>query len=184
MTSSTPFFSESTLPRSARRLSRYATTLAWLIAPLVVAQYLFFNTGSFPAPYGMSSLLGGLEWTLSQRMLAAAVGLPPALAMMLALLAVAHICREYAAARLFSDAVLGAYRRLAVALVATTVLHWLQPTLLGLALALTLPPGQRFVTLGVGSDDLLLILVTALVFVLGSVMRVAQRVQTENAEIV
>lgn len=184
MNPSTPLLSETTLPRAARRLSRYATTLAWLVAPLVVVQYLLFTTDSFPVPNGMTSLLAGLEWTLSQRMLAAAVGLLPALALMLALFAVGRICREYAAGRLFSDIVLGAYRRLGMTLVAMTALHWLQPTLLGLALALTLPPGERFVTLGVGSDDLLLILVTALVFMLGSVMRVAQRVQSENAEIV
>ena len=175
---------ERSLSRSARHLSRFATTLAWLIPPLVVVQYLFFNTDSFPVPYGLASLLAGLEWSLSQRLLAAAVGLLPALALMLALFAVGRICREYAAGRLFSDVVLSAYRRLAMTLVATTALHWLQPTLLGLALALTLPPGKRFVSLGVSSDDLLLVLVTALVFVLGSVMQVAQRVQSENAEIV
>jgi len=172
------------LSRSARHLSRFATTLAWLIPPLVVAQYLLFNTESFPVPYGMATLLAGLEWTLNQRLLAAAVGLLPALALMLALFAVGRICREYAAGRLFSNVVLGAYRRLGMTLVATTVLHWLQPTLLGLALSLTLPAGKRFVTVGVSSDDLLLVLVTALVFVLGSVMQVAQRVQSENAEIV
>lgn len=175
---------ERALSRSARHLSRFATALAWLIPPLLVAQYLFFNTSSFPVPYGMASLLAGLEWSLSQRLLAAAVGLLPSLAVMLALFAVSRICREYVAGRLFSDVVLGAYRRLAMTLVATTGLHWLQPTLLGLALSLTLPPGKRFVTLGVSSDDLLLVLVTALVFVLGSVMQVAQRVQSENAEIV
>lgn len=184
MDSHSNFPAEHSLSRSARHLSRCATTLAWLIAPLVVAQYLFFNTESFPVPYGMSTLLAGLEWTLAQRLLAAAVGLLPALALMLALFAVGRICREYAAGRLFSDLVLGAYRRLGATLVATTVLHWLQPTLLGLALSLTLPPGKRFVTVGVSSDDLLLALVTALVFVLGSVMQVAQRVQSENAEIV
>lgn len=176
--------SDRSLPRSARRLSRFATTLGWLIPPLVVAQYLFFNTESFPVPYGTAALLAGLEWTVEQRLLAAVVGLLPASALMLALFAVGRICREYAAGSLFSDAVLGAYRRLGATLVATTVLHWLQPTLLGLALSLTLPPGKRFVTLGVSSDDLLLVLVTALVYVLGSVMQVAQRVQSENAEIV
>ena len=56
---------------------------------------------------------------LAQRLLAAAVGLLPALALMLALFAVGRICREYAAGRLFSDLVLGAYRRLGATLVAT-----------------------------------------------------------------
>jgi hypothetical protein len=60
----------------------------------------------------------------------------------------------------------------------------LQPTLLGLALALTLPPGKRFVTLSISSNDILLVLLTALVFLLGAVMQVVQRVQSENAEIV
>jgi len=171
-----------TLLRSARRLSRCATILAWLIPPLVVVQYLFFDDIS--TPYGMSSMLVGMEWSLTRRLLAAAVGLLPALAMMLALFALGRICREYAAGRLFSDVVLAAFRRLGLVMVAATILHWLHATLLGLALSLTLPPGHRFVTVGVSSDDLLLALVTAVVFMLGSVMQVAQRVQSENAEIV
>lgn len=176
--------SEKTLPRTALRLSRYATLLAWLMPPLVVAQYLLFNVSSIPVPYGMSSLLADLEWNLAQRSLAAVIALLPASALMFALVAVSRICREYAAGQLFSDAVLGGYRHLGVALVAITVFNWLQPTLLGLALALTLPAGRRFVTVGVSSETLLLILLTALVFLLGAVMRVAQRVQCENAEIV
>ena len=172
------------LARSARRLSRYALLLGCLIPPLVAVQYLLFNTASFPVPYGMAALLADLEWTGTQRALAAAVALLPASALAGALVAVGRVCREYGAGRLFSDTVLRAYRHLGVALVAMTVLHWLQPTLLGLALALTLPPGQRFVTVGVSSETLLLILLTALVFLLGSVMQVAQRVQSENAEIV
>lgn len=173
-----------TLLRSARRLSRFAAVLAWLIPPVVAAQYLFFDASWFPMPYGISTFLVAVEWSLAQRLLAASVALLPALAVMFALFALSRICREYAGGRLFSDAVLGAYRRLGVALVATTCLHWLQPTLLGAALSLTLPPGKRFISIGVSSDDLLLVLVTAVVFMLGSVMKVAQRVQSENAEII
>ena len=174
----------SALLRSARRLSRFATALAWLIPPAVAAQYLFFDAPWFPIPYGLSTFLVAVEWSLAQRLLAAAVALLPALAVMFALFALSRICREYAGGRLFSNTVLGAYRRLGMALVATTGLHWLQPTLLGLALSLTLPPGKRLITVGVSSDDLLLMLVTAVVFMLGSVMQVAQRVQSENAEII
>ena len=172
------------LLRSARRLSRFAAVLAWLIPPVVVAQYLFFDAAWFPMPFGLSTFLVAVEWNLVQRSLAAAVALMPSLAVMFALFAVSRICREYAGGRLFSDAVLGAYRRLGLALVATTGLHWLQPTLLGAALSLTLPPGKRLISVGVSSDDLLLVLVTAVVFMLGSVMQVAQRVQSENAEII
>ncbi len=171
------------LLRSARRLSQFAIVLAWLIPPLVVAQYLFLDSVYFNT-YGMAPLLVGVEWTLIQRLLAACAGLLPALAIMLALVALSRICREYAAGSLFSDAVLKAYRRLGTALVATTCLHWLQPTLFGLALSLTLPPGKRILSIGLSSDDLLLILVTAVVFMLGSVMQVAQQVQSENAEII
>lgn len=173
-----------TLLHSARRLSRFAALLAWLIPPVVAAQYLFFDASWFSMPYGISTFLVAMEWSLTQRLLAAAVALLPALAVMFALLSLSQICREYAGGRLFSDVVLGAYRRLGVALVATTCLHWLQPTLLGAALSLTLPPGKRFISVGVSSDDLLLVLVTAVVFMLGSVMQVAQRVQSENAEII
>ena len=174
----------STLLRSARRLSRCAAALGWLFPPVVAVQYLFFDAAWFPMPYGLSTFPVALEWSLVQRSLAAAVALLPALAVSFALLALSRICREYAAGFLFSDTVLAAYRRLGVALAATTCLHWLQPTLLGAALSLTLPAGKRFISVGVSSDDLLLVLVTAVVFMLGSVMQVAQRVQSENAEIV
>ena len=172
------------LLRSARRLSRFTVVMAGLIPLCVLAQYLLVDDASIPAPYGMTALLAGLEWTMERRLLAALVGLLPAFAIAYALVALSRICRQYAEGRLFSDVVLGGYRHLGVALVVTTVLSWLQPTFLGLALALTLPPGKRFLTVGISSNDLLLVLLTALVFLLGAVMQVAQRVQSENAEIV
>ena len=179
----TPSLSVGTsLLRSARRLSRFTLLLAGLIPLFVLAQYLLVDAASIPAPFGMTALLTGLDWTLERRLLAALVGLLPAAAIAYALVALSRICHQYAEGRLFSDVVLGGYRRLGVALVVTTVLSWLQPTLFGLAL--TLPPGKRFLTVGISSNDLLLILLTALVFLLGAVMQVAQRVQSENAEIV
>lgn len=175
---------ESRLPATARRLSRFALLLAMGLPPAVVAQFSFFDPSLFSIPDGMLATLAGVEWGGVQRLLAAAVALLPATGVSVALLAVARICREYSAGDLFSDVVLKSYRRLGMALATTTVLHWLHPTLLGLALSLTLPPGKRFLTVGVQSDDLLLVLVTGLVFLLGAVMQVAQRIQAENAEIV
>lgn len=172
------------LLRSARRLSRLTLILATLIPVFGFAQYLFVDRAAIPAPYGMSAVLSTVEWTLDQRLLAAVVMLFPTISVAVALVALSRICRQYAEGQLFSDAVLGGYRRLGIALVVATVCNWLQPTLLGLALALTLPPGKRFLTFGVSSNDLLLALLAALVFLLGAVMQVAQRVQSENAEIV
>ena len=102
----------------------------------------------------------------------------------LALLALRQVCREYVAGQLFSDAVLRAFRHLGHALVAAAVLQLLQPTLLSLLLSLTQPPGARQLTIGVQSSDLLLGLLSAVVLLLVQVMRVAQQVQAENAEIV
>ena len=64
------------------------------------------------------------------------------------------------------------------------MLQLLQPTLLSLLLSLTQPPGARQLTIGVQSSDLLLGLLSAVVLLLVQVMRVAQQVQAENAEIV
>ena len=175
---------ERALLRSAHRLALGAQGLAWLIPPLVVAPFLLLDAATLPVSAGLGVWFQSLAWTSAQRGLAAGVALLPALAVMLALFALARICREYASGHLFSNAVLSAYRRLGAALIATTCLHWLQPTLLGLALSLTVPPGERLLTIGVSSDDLLLVLVTAVVFLLASVMQVAQRVQSENDEIV
>lgn len=172
------------LPRSARRLARFACLLAWLIPPAVLVQYLFFDASFIPTPYGIAGLLSDFEWSVSSRLLASIAALLPALAVTLALVSVSRICREYAEGRLFSNGVVSAYRRLGLLLMTTTCLHWLQPTFLGLLLSLTLPPGKRFLTIGVSSDDLLLLLVTGMVYMLALVMQVAQRVQAENAEIV
>jgi len=175
---------DSSLTHTARRLSRLAVILALLTPPLVVVQHVFFDASSFPSSYGMPSLLTGQEWSLDQRLLASLAALFPALAIMVALLSLGRICREYAHGRLFSDTVLSAWRRLGCALVVATALHWLQPTVQSLLLSLTLPEGHRFISVGVSSEDLLLALLTAVVFMLGAVMQVAQRVQSENAEIV
>lgn len=176
--------SPASLRRTAHRLSRFASFLAWAIPLAILAQYLIVDPALLPVPSGMGGTLDHVKWDTVQRLLGAAVALLPVGGIVAALLAVGRICREYSAGGLFSNAVLAAYRHLASALAVTTLLHWLHPTLLNLALALTLPPGQRFLTVGASAEDFLLLLVTGVVFMLGAVMRVAQQLQTENAEIV
>ena len=169
---------------SARRLTTAIVVLTWIVPLLTLLQYAFSNPANAPDSDSITPLLATVEWTPTRRVIGAAVGFLPIIAIMLALFQLARICREYAEGHLFSNTVLAAYRRLGLSLIAFTLLQCLQPTLLGLALATTLPPGKRFVTLGISSHDLLWMLLTALVFLLGSVMQVAQRIQAENAEIV
>ena len=171
------------LRRSAVRIRTTARLLAWLIPPAVMGYWAVAGTGGFALPQGLVGNLAGALTPL-QRTLGAAASLLAIVPAFLALLALARICNEYAAGNLFSPAVLRHYRRLGWALLATTVLHWLQSTLVGLAISLTLPLGHRFLTISVSSDDLLLLLATAVVFLLGAVMGVAHGIQQENAAIV
>ena len=173
-----------TFVRSARRLEHAALCLAILI-PLVVALTPFLtDAAGLSQTAGLGAWLATLEWTPAQRAITAGTALLPAGALVLALLALRQVCREYVAGQLFSDAVLRAFRHLGHALVAAAVLQLLQPTLLSLLLSLTQPPGARQLTIGVQSSDLLLGLLSAVVLLLVQVMRVAQQVQAENAEIV
>lgn len=179
-----PGMTRGALPVSARRLSCFAFLLAAMIPLAVIVQFAFFDASLLPVPNNMGNALANVAWTGQQRVLGAIVALLPTSGVAVALLCVAAICREYARGGLFTETVLVAYRRLGLTLAVTTALNWLHSTLLGLALAITLPPGKRFITVGISSDDLLMVLVTGIVFMLGSVMRVAQKVQAENAEIV
>ncbi len=173
-----------TLIKMARRLAQVATILAWLIPLLVAAQFALGHSVLAEPAYAKEAVFAAVEWTTQRLLIAAMVNLLPGIALMIVLLLLARICREYAEGRLFSPVVIRAYRRMGFALVGVTLLHWLQPTILGLALAITLPAGKRFLYVGVSSDDLLLTLVTAVVFLLGSVMQIAQNIQADNAEIV
>ncbi len=173
-----------TFVRSARRLEHAALGLALLIPPLVALTPFLANPDVLAQTAGLGAWLATLEWTPAQRAIAAGTALLPAGALVLALLALRQVCREYVAGQLFSDAVLRAFRHLGHALVAAAVLQLLQPTLLSLLLSLTQPPGARQLTIGVQSSDLLLGLLSAVVLLLVQVMRVAQQVQAENAEIV
>ena len=175
---------DSAISRMARRLARVAVVLALLVPLLVLAQMVFGPAISSDAMLVEEPLFAQVEWTPTRQVIAAGVALMPALALMLVLLLLARICYEYAAGRLFSAYVVRTYRHLGKAMVAVTLLHWLQPTILGLALATTLPAGKRFLHVGLSSDELMLVLLTALVFLLAAVMQVAKRIHDENAEIV
>lgn len=169
---------------SARRLGRVALVLAIFIPPLVVLAPFLSDEATLAQTARLGTWLATLAWTPEQRALVAFVELLPAGALVVALRALCHVCREYVVGALFSEPVLHAFRRVGLALVAAAVLQFLQPTLLSLLLSLTLPAGARQVTVGVHSGDLLLGFLSAVVLLLVQVMRVAQQVQAENAEIV
>ena len=173
------------IARIARRLALLARLLGLLLVPALAVQWaLGANGGGLNLPVPVMEALHGQALTPLQRLGGFIALAPSALALAVALFALARICGEYARGALFSGAVLQGYRRLGWSLAATTVLHWLQPTLVALAVTLGLPPGQRLLVVGVSSDDLVLGLVTAVVFLLGAVMGVARDLQEDNAAIV
>ena len=172
------------LRRQAMRIGMLARLLAWFIPLAVIGYWSIAGEGGIALPLGIAPNLAGFVLTPLQRALGAAANLLVAIPLFFALHALAKICGEYAAGNLFSTRVLHQYRRLGWALLGTTILSWLQSTLVGLAISLTLPPGQRFLTISLSSSDLLLLLATGVVFLLGAVMGVAHGIQQENAAIV
>lgn len=170
------------IARTGRRLARGARILA-LFVPLGVVLYWFLAGASLPPPRGISpELMAGVGST--QRFLGGLVSLLPALAISGALLALARICDHYGRGELFTPAIPPVYRCLGRALAATTLFNWLQPTLLTLVLTWHRPAGHRMLTLGISSDDVFMVLTTAVVFLLAWVMSAAAELQADNAAIV
>jgi hypothetical protein len=87
---------------------------------------------------------------------------------------------EYGLGRVFSPRALLALRRLGTCLLAMFAMQPLFTTLMSLALSWDRPRGHREISLSLGSDDYMLLLLALLLLALARVMQEAARVAEEN----
>lgn len=168
----------------AGMIRRVSLVLAWVLPGAIVLHWLWAGQYGIPLPHGLAGSPLVTEATVEQRWIGALVAVLATTPAMIALVALADICRQYVLGEVFSPGVVAAFRRLGRAMVWGSVFHWLLPTLTGLAISLTLPPGQRYLTITVSSVDIFLFLVTAVVYLLGAVMEMARDIHEENLNII
>ena len=97
---------------------------------------------------------------------------------------VRRLFRLLASAPLFHPALPGLLRSLGGLAIAGTVAGFLARTLTVLALTLGNPPGQRQLTIGLGSDEITSLIVGLLFFAFALVMQEALRLEEDNRSIV
>lgn len=172
--------------RRASRLLRVVSLAAALLLPVLVA-YLWAHVERW-ADWGVTwsdafriAGVAAADLSMSQRLLGYLTDLPALAAGSYVFFTLAGICRRYGNGELFSTAVARAYRRFALGMLAWAGLKVLSQTLLVLALTLDHPPGQRLLSIGIGSDSLAMVLVGLAVHLLGQVMEEGRRLQEDNA---
>jgi hypothetical protein len=83
------------------------------------------------------------------------------------------------------DALAGQWlKRAGVAFAATAALMILAHPILSLAVSMNAPAGRRFLTIGIGSSELLALLIAGILVALGHVLALAAEISRENGEFV
>lgn len=152
------------------------------LAPLWHADYLLTSDYSCGGNSLLSKLSGPPTFETLQRMVL--VNVPVLLVQCALLWQLWGLFGEFRAGRLFSDKALQCWQRWGWGVAALAVLQPLERAAMWVAVTLQNPPGQRILSVSLGTEDYPLILL-ALVFVaLARVMREAARAAQENESFV
>lgn len=147
---------------------RAAADRQWL-GSLLASQYPTVD----PAGIGGTAIVAGLLWGLAQ------VGV-----LGIALHAVWRTFDVLADGEAL-DAMAGQWlKRAGFAFAATAALIIVARPVLSLAVSMNAPAGQRFVTVGIGSSELLALLIAGVLVALGHILALAAEISRENREFV
>jgi hypothetical protein len=158
---------------------RLVRSLLWLCAALLFIFYVLAWSGALPADGFMQMRAKGLDaaamraLTLQARWTGALLDLPQLLAMAYGFWRLAQLLRDIEQGRLFARATIGHLRSFAGATLLATVFSILAVPLRTLAL------DGRF-SIGVSSDELLLMLVCGLFFLVTHLLHEGRRLAEEN----
>jgi len=171
-----------------RRLGLVVRALV-LLGALVLAcvpLWLWLSPEQLRAEAVSTLRLDGKPLTIDERALwlHAAVGLPGLALGYFLLWQLWQLFGEYAQGRVFSLAAVLRLRRFAVGVLVLGL--WTPVARMGSVLALTWgnPPGQRYLMLGLSTDDYVRVLLGAVLLAIAAVMAEAARLAEENAEFV
>jgi len=172
------------LERIRRRsilLRRLATLMLWATPVLCAAYWAFFNEfpeamrakASYPAARGDLSALN--------RLLGFGASLAPAGAAVYGFAALRALFGLYAAGELFTARNVACYRRLGRALLYWAGAVFIYTPLASLAVSAGLPPGQRHVTVGLGSVELAALFAGSAALVISWVMDEGRHIEEDRA---
>lgn len=175
--------------KSIRRLSYLARTLAVVLGLMQLAYFLLswfppvsLHAGSVAMafyPRGMeagavASLAPALRWT------GAALALPALLALGYALLRLDRMLGACVQGRMFALATIGHMKAFTGAILATLVLTIFEPLLRAAAWRFAMGSSPQRFSIGVSSEEWMLVLMCVLFFVLASLMHEARRIAEDN----
>lgn len=125
-------------------------------------------------PGAVAGLAPGLRWA------GAVCALPALLLLGHALLRIDRMLRACTGGRMFALATVGHMKAFAASLLGALVLTVIEPALRALVWRFGLGAGTRQVKVGVSSEELMLVLICALFFVVAAMMHAARRLAEDN----
>jgi len=126
----------------------------------------------------------GLQIALWQSGLATLIGMLPVCAMAYGLFRARLCFLGYVRGDTFSLGTVQHLRGFAVGMFAAALAGLLSPLLISVLLTLAAPPGQRALSLGIGSNEVLMLLFAGIVWQIAHVMTQAVELADEHAQIV
>jgi hypothetical protein len=153
-------------------------TVAWQL--LVVPAGVLLQAGGMAQLHAALAAPGGLALRWGMSILA----MVPVACMAFALWQAAYCFARFARSEYFTLHVVRNLRRMSLGLLAAAVASILMRPLVSLWLSLGMPAGQRAVVFGFGSQDLVLLLMAALLWQITSVMERAVALSEENQQFI
>ena len=169
--------------RNRSRVAAVACRVAALGMPFLVLIGWISGTAT-GAIYAENGLPTTITPTTAQVWAAGAIGLLPAVALSLSLLAAARCFAGFAADDWFVSIQPRALAASGRWLLVSGLLGLVMPTVLGLILTLNAAPGERMLVISLSSTVLTACLFGALIWALGRVWETARAVAAENAQFV
>lgn len=166
--------------KMSRHLARAATVLYWGTPLMVALFWVCFN--SFPEVMKLRFLPPGrVDLPAVNRVLCGVVNVLPAAVAMHGFKTLRELFGLYAAGEIFSRRNVACYRALGRALLYWAGAAFVNTSLLSLAMSAGMPPGQRFLTISLGSDELAALFAGAVALVVSWVMDEGRHIEEEQA---
>lgn len=168
------------IKRMSGKLRAVSALLFWATPALCAVYWLYFN--EFPEVMKAKiGILGRPELSIVNRVLCFVATMLPAGVAMYGFSVLRGLFGLYSGGEIFSARNVACYRKLG-----RTLLYWagavfLNTTLISLAASVGMPPGQRHVTVGFGSIELVALFAGAVALVISWVMDEGRRIEEEQA---
>ena len=166
--------------RASRILKRICTLLVFLVPVICALYWIFFNQvrhlpnmTNFPVP-----ITGDLP--AFSRLLAFFIDLIPSAVLVYGLFVLARLFALYENGIIFAKANVDCFNRLGRAMIVWVVCHFVNNSLISIAVTLHHPPGQRIITVGLEGADFGTLFVGGVVLTVTWVMDEARKIKEDH----